>query len=116
MVRRHFGSLLALMGRSGGRVSPRGGVRAEMRFAVHILNVPVGQLPNMAQLDGYGIHQAARWSHAGQRRVFDAVCANDVFDFFAASFDGSGLRKPGSGGAPRVVQRRPMGLRRWNYA
>ena len=74
--------------------------RAEKPFAVYVMKFDGSQVRKLAQVDGCTIHEAARWSHDGQRVVFDAINANGVYEFFVVNADGSGLRKLGSGKNP----------------
>lgn len=74
--------------------------RAEKPFAVYVMRVDGSQVRKLVQVDGYTVHEAARWSHDGKWVTFDAVSANGGYDFFVVSADGSGLRKLGSGKNP----------------
>ncbi len=93
---RRFVVVLALWMACAGRLTG-----AERPFAVYVMKVDGSQVRKLAQVDGYTIHEEARWSHDGKRVVFAAMNANSrVRDFFVVSADGSGLRKLGTGADP----------------
>ena len=74
---------------------------AEKPFAIYVVKVDGSQLRKLAQVDGYGVHEAPRWSHDGKRVVFTALNASArVFEFFVVGADGAGLQKLGTGRDP----------------
>ncbi len=92
----HFFLLAAFWTVSAGPVAG-----AEKSFAVYVMKVDGSQVRKVAQVEGYTIHEAARWSHDGKRVVFSALNANSsTRDFFVVNIDGSGLRNLGTGRNP----------------
>jgi Tol biopolymer transport system component len=92
---RRFSAVLALWMLCTGPIA-----RAEKPFAVYVMKSDGTQVRKLAQVDGYTVHEAARWSHDGKRVAFDAIHANGGYEFFVVNADGSGLLKLGSGKNP----------------
>ena len=70
---------------------------AEKPFAVYVMKLDGSQVRKVAQVEGYTIHEAARWSHDGKRVVFSAVNANSRRRrLLVVNMDGSGLRNLGA--------------------
>jgi Tol biopolymer transport system component len=78
-------------------------VGAEREYAVYVVKPDGSQLRKVTHVDGYDIHDGARFSHDGKRIVFTAITANAGArgrDIFVVNADGSGLAKIGSGECP----------------
>jgi len=68
---------------------------------IYVMRTDGSQLRKLAEIDGYGDHEAPRWSHDGKQVLFCAENpANRTEEVFLINADGSGLKSLGKGARP----------------
>ncbi|MGD9647914.1 MAG: M56 family metallopeptidase [Pirellulales bacterium] len=68
---------------------------------IYVMKADGTEARKVVSVDGYAFHGSPRWSHDGQRLVFDAVTPDErKRRFFVVNVDGSGLQELGAEAMP----------------